>query len=323
MDVDKKKSSVAMLSVVSNASLVVMKLIIGVAIHSVSVISEAIHSGIDLVASIIAYCAVKAAAKPADKDHPYGHGKFENVSGTLEAILIFIAAGWIIYEAWHKLKFPSPVEKAGFGIGVMLVSSLVNWLISKRLFRIGKETDSVALQADGWHLMTDVYTSAGVMGGLMLMWGGEKLFPAVNWQWIDPAAAILVALLIIKAAYDLTLQSSLDLVDKSLPEEEALWVENQILKHRDQFRGYHRLRTRKSGAHRFIEFHLTFKSDTSVAFSHEVGDKITAEIKNHFPQSQVIVHIEPCDWICKPHCVSGCFLTPEERDVLKVKEKIV
>lgn len=323
MDINQKKSSVALLSVFSNVFLVVMKLTVGILIYSVSVISEAIHSGIDLVAAIIAYCAVKASGKPADKDHPYGHGKFENVSGTLEALLIFIAAGWILYEAGQKLLLPRPVEKAGLGVLVMLISSLVNWFISRRLFRIGKETDSIALQADGWHLMTDVYTSAGVMTGLLLMWGGVKFFPAFNWQWIDPVAAMAVALLIIKAAYDLTVQSSLDLLDVSLPEEEERWIQDQILKYKDKIRGYHRLRTRKSGAHRFIEFHLIFKASASVDYSHAVGDKITAEIKQHFPQSQVIVHIEPCDWICKPHCVSGCFLTSEAREQLAGIEKTV
>ena len=323
MDVHRKKSSVAILSVISNISLVVMKLVVGLWTHSVSVISEAIHSGIDLIAAVIAYGAVRASGKPADKDHPYGHGKFENVSGTIEAILIFMAAGWIIYEAYHKLILPRPVEKAGLGVLVMLISSVVNWIVSKRLFRIGKETESIALQADGWHLMTDVYTSAGVMAGLLLMWAGEYFYPAMNWQWIDPVAAILVALLIIKAAYDLTVQSSMDLMDVSLPEEEERWIRDQIMKHRDQFRGYHRLRTRKSGSHRFIEFHLIFKSDISVAYSHAVGDQITGEIKQHFPASQVIIHIEPCDWICKPHCLSGCLLSSDERKKIIKEEKSV
>lgn len=320
MDSNKKKTSVAILSVISNTTLVVLKLVIGIATNSVSVISESIHSAIDLLAALIAYFAVKTSGKPADKDHPYGHGKFENMSGTVEAALIFLAAGWIIIEAIQKFLHPVTVEKAGWGVGIMLFSSIVNWLISKRLFRIGQETDSVALQADGWHLMTDVYTSAGVMAGLAVIWFGETYFPKINWQWVDPLAALGVALLIVKAAYDLTLSSAKDLLDVSLPEEEENWIHNYVLRYKSSLRGFHRLRTRKSGSDRFIEFHLIFKADTSVEHSHRIGDQITGAIKEHFPGAKVIVHIEPCDWTCKPHCVKGCLLTEAERERLKKTE---
>lgn len=320
MNINQKKSGVAILSVISNASLVLMKLGIGIITSSVSIISEAIHSAIDLLAALIAYFAVKTAGQPPDKDHPYGHGKYENISGTLEALLIFLAAAWIVYEAVHKLMYPKPVEKAELGVLIMLISSLVNFVISKKLFKIGKETDSVALQADGWHLMTDVYTSAGVMAGLLLIWGGQWLFPAVNLQWLDPVSAMGVALLIVKAAYDLTLQSAKDLLDVSLPDDEEKWIHEYIMKYKSSARGFHRLRTRKSGADRFIEFHLIFKADSTVGLSHGISDKITAAIKNHLPGSTVIIHIEPCDWSCKPHCIKGCFLTEESRKMLITTE---
>ena len=149
---NKQKSNVALLSVISNTSLVILKLIVGVMIGSVSVISEAIHSGVDLLAAIIALFAVRKSAKPADEDHPFGHDKVENISGTVEALLIFLAAGWIIFEAVKKLIEPEPLDEAGWGIAVMLLSVAANIFVSKKLFSVGEETDSVALKADAWHL---------------------------------------------------------------------------------------------------------------------------------------------------------------------------
>src|SRR5512136_12039 len=184
METDQRKRRVALLSVISNTTLVVLKLAVGLAISSVSVISEAIHSGVDLIAAAIAYYSVRTSGIPADREHPFGHGKIENVSGTVEAVLIFLAAGWIIFEAVKKLLHPRPMEEAGWGIAVMLVSSAANLAVSQRLFKVGRETDSVALQADAWHLRTDVYTSAGVMLGLVAIWIGDLLIPGLNLQWV-------------------------------------------------------------------------------------------------------------------------------------------
>jgi cation diffusion facilitator family transporter len=148
---DKRKASVALLSIASNSTLVLLKIVVGVMIGSVSIMSEAIHSGVDLLAAVIAFLAVRTAGKPADQDHPFGHGKVENISGAVEALLIFLAAGWIIVEAVEKLKSPVPLDYPGWGAAVMLISAAVNILVSARLFEVGKETDSVALQADAWH----------------------------------------------------------------------------------------------------------------------------------------------------------------------------
>ena len=169
---NKRKVSVALLSVASNSILVLLKLIVGIMIGSVSVISEAIHSSVDLLAALIAMLAVKMSGKPADKDHPFGHGKFENISGTVEALLIFVAAAWIIFEAIKKLQNATPLDEAGWGVAVMLISVAANIFVSRRLFFVGKETDSVALQADAWHLRTDIYTSIGVICGLGIVWIG-------------------------------------------------------------------------------------------------------------------------------------------------------
>ncbi len=163
MDLQKRKESAARLSVLSNSFLVVFKVIIGVAIGSVSIISEAIHSGVDLLAAVIAMFSVKTSSVPADERHPFGHGKIENISGFVEALLIFGAAFWIIFEALQKLNVPDVMENPQWGVGVMLFSAVMNFIVSQKLFQVGKEADSIALHADAWHLRTDVYTSAGVM----------------------------------------------------------------------------------------------------------------------------------------------------------------
>ena len=152
------KIKVARLSIASNSFLIVIKLLAGLFSGSVSVISEAIHSGMDLVAALIAFFSVRISDRPADSKHPYGHGKFENVSGVIEAVLIFIAAVWIILEAVRKLLHQSDVEKIHLGLIVMAISALVNFLVSGKLYKIAKATDSIALEADARHLKTDVYT---------------------------------------------------------------------------------------------------------------------------------------------------------------------
>ena len=292
-EMNARKRGVAWLSVLSNTVLVVIKLAVGLMIGSVAVISEAIHSGIDLVAAMIALFAVTRSAVPADEGHPYGHGKVENLSGAIEALLIFVAAAWIIKEAIQKLLHPGPIEMVGWGVGVMLISSVVNIVISRKLFKVGNESDSVALKADAWHLLTDVYTSAGVMAGLALMWLGEKMFPDVYLHWMDPVAALIVALLIIKAAYDLTRQAGHDLLDGSLPEEDEKWMRNYLDEKRPEIRGYHHLRTRKAGSVRIVDVHILVDPHMTVSNSHHITDLIKIDFARHFPVITVTVHVEP------------------------------
>jgi len=314
MDTQRKKTRVAALSVTSNTVLVIFKLIVGVLIGSVSVLSEAIHSGMDLLAALIAFFAVRMSGKEADEDHAFGHTKVESISAAIEALLIFAAAVWIIYEAVRKLINPHPLETIGWGVAVMLVSTIANLIVSQLLFKVGKETDSAALIADGWHLRTDVYTSVGVMVGLGLIWLGRYFFPGLNLVWLDPVVAIAVALLILHAAYDLTKHAVQDLLDRSVPREEKEWMQNYLSALYPTVRSFHRLRTRKAGATRFINVHLALDSKLTVSESHGIGDKIVADFKTHFPHDvDVIVHIEPCDGACSPACKSGCLLSEEEQ----------
>lgn len=306
MDTVQKKQRVALLSVTSNTLLVIMKLAIGLVIGSVSVISEAIHSAVDLIAAIIALVAVRRASKPEDRRHAFGHGKIENISGTIEALLIFLAAGWIIYEAAHKLLKPQPIEQAGWGVLVMTISACANFFVSSMLFKVGTETDSIALKADAWHLRTDVYTSLGVMTGLLLYWLGRFFFPAVNFMWVDPAAAIIVALMIVKAAYELTRESVKDLLDARLSREDEMLIDRYVREQRPYVKSYHKLRTRKSGSQRFYELHLIVDQKMSVKESHDIGDRIVAGVKTHHPDAKVVIHVEPCDNSCTDECSSHC-----------------
>jgi len=319
MDAQNRKEKVALLSVISNTTLVVMKLTVGVLIGSVSVISEAIHSGVDLMAAIIALFSVKTSSLPADGKHPFGHGKIENISGTIEALLIFIAAGWIIWEAVRKLLEPQPMETVGWGVAVMFVSAVANHFVARRLFKVGKETDSVALIADGWHLRTDVYTSAGVMVGLAVIWSGEILFPGRHFHWLDPVAAIGVASLIVKAAWDLTRQSAGGLMDETLPPEEEEEIRRLICSQLPLVHGYHQLRTRKAGHFRFIEVHIQVDGKMSVETAHALNQDLVRRIKERFRQATVTVHTEPCNGQCPEKCLAGCLLSEKERTRIRQK----
>ena len=312
-----EKISVARLSILSNTALIIMKVIIGILIGAVSIISEAIHSGVDLIASVIAYISVTKSAKPADREHPFGHGKIENISGAVEALLIFLAAGWIIYEAIKRLMNPQPLEAASWGVGAMLMSCIMNILVSERLFAIGNKADSMALKADAWHLRTDVYTSAGVMAGLFLIWIGNRIMPGVSLNWIDPIAAIAVALLIVHAAWGLAIQSVRDLLDHTLPVAERTLIRELITTMHPDVHGYHKLRTRKAGNVRFIEFHMLVDPLMSVEKSHSITDDLTHMIYDRFPYSNVTIHVEPCDGACDNECTGNCLLSIEDRNQLK------
>ncbi len=277
-----------MLSIYSNSALVVLKLLVGIFMMSVSVLSEAIHSGIDLVAAIIANYSVRKSTIPADEDHPYGHGKYENYAGVIEAILIFLAAALIIFEAVTRLIAEAPVEFLLAGIVVMGISVAANTVVSHYLIKVGREEDSIALVADGMHLRTDVFTSLGVFVGLILI-------QVTGYAILDPIVAILVAMLIIKAAYDLTKESSVGLVDKSLPESEEQVIKKVLREHSFQYINFHALRTRKSGSERFIDLHLVVKRDMCILDAHQLADHLEREIESKLPNTNVLIHMEPCE----------------------------
>ena len=287
-----EKTQVASLSVLSNSLLTLSKVVIGVASGSVSILSEGIHSGIDLVAAFIALFAVKESGKPADLGHAYGHGKIENVSGTVEAVLIFIAAIMIIVEALQKIsKIMAGVDARagdlGLGLVIMGISTIMNIIVSTCLMRVAKRTDSVALEADALHLRTDVYTSSGVFCGLLII-------RVTGWAILDPIVAFGVALMIIKAAFDLTKKAFAPLVDVSLPDEEREIIREVLQVHEAEFVEFHKLRTRKAGSERHVDLHLVVAKYTSVLDVHELCDQIEREINEKLRGTHVLIHAEPC-----------------------------
>ncbi|OPY36366.1 MAG: ferrous iron efflux protein F [Methanoregula sp. PtaU1.Bin051] len=298
---NRLKESTARLSVASNTFLVIAKLAIGIATGSVSIISEAIHSGIDLIAAMIAFVSVRQSAKPADDEHTFGHGKFESMSGLIEAILIFVAAGLIIWESVRKIFGHGEeisLELIYIGILVMAVSSVLNWYVSSRLMAVAKKTESIALESDAWHLRTDVYTSLGIFTGLILI-------RLTGVTILDPICALFVAAMIIRAAYDLTRRSLADLMDQSLPAEDEQRIRQIICEHHSQYVNFHALRTRRSGPERFIDLHVCVPKHLSVQESHDFADHIEHDLGVEFPRSNVTVHIEPCTDECE-HCTSVC-----------------
>jgi|ERR1035437_2861636 cation diffusion facilitator family transporter len=306
------KVRAATLSVASNAVLVLGKLVVGLSIGSVSVISEAIHSAVDLLAAVIAWFAVRLSGQPADKEHPYGHGKYENLSGAVEAALIFLAAIWIVMEAVAKLRHGGEVEAPGWGVGVMAISAIMNLFVSRHLFRVGRATDSLALQADALHLRTDVWTSAGVLAGLAIIWIGKILFPAIDLYWVDPVSAIAVALLIVHAAWEMTVHATRGLLDEALPQEDIDFIRQTALD-RGDIRSLHDLKTRKAGPERIIDAHVAVDYTLNVLEGHDKGKSFKGNLLAHWPMSWVNIHVDPCDGSCKAPCLSGCLLTAQAR----------
>ncbi|MBK9579407.1 MAG: cation transporter [Fibrobacteres bacterium] len=317
---NREKSTAAAISVGSNAILVVGKMVAGIAIGSVSVISEAIHSAVDLLAAIIAWFAVRASGQPADKEHPYGHGKYENLSGAVEGALIFVAAIWIIYEAVHKLRVGGGVEAPGWGMLIMAISATANLIVSTNLMRVGKKHDSLALIADAMHLRTDVWTSVGVFAGLVIIWIGKIVFPSVNLSWVDPVCAIAVALLIIHAAWELTTNATRGLLDEALPEEEIAFIHKAALD-RGDIRSLHDLKTRKAGPERIIDAHVAVDWDLSVLEGHNRGKSFKRTLLDNWEHCTINIHVDACDGACGAPCKSGCLLPPEEQVARHVQWK--
>lgn len=281
-----RKVKVSLISIISNSILILFKVIAGILSGSVSIISEAIHSSMDLIASLVAFYSVKESSKPADKDHPYGHGKIENISGIFEGILIFVAAGMIIFEAIKKITSPSSIEDVNIAIAVMLFSAFVNFLVSRKLYKVSQEEDSMALEADALHLKTDVYTALGVGLGILLI-------KITGVSILDPVVAILVSMLIIKEAFELCKNALGYLIDTKLPDEDEAKIKSIIEQNKDKFIDYHKLKTRKSGNMKHIDFHITVAPDLTVSEAHNIIAILKKEMCDSLKNTRVNIHLDP------------------------------
>ena len=283
----RTKAGAATLSVVSNSLLIALKLAAGAITGSIAILTEAVHSLIDLVASVVAFVSVRKADEPADAEHPYGHEKVESLAATIEGMLILIGAGIIVYEATHRLVVGAEVESLGVGIAVMGFSVLANLAVSTVLSRQARVHESPALAGDAAHLRTDALTSAGVLAGLALV-------EATGVAAFDSITALLVAVAIVLAGLRIIRRSSGVLVDEALPASEMDRIEAAIAAARTpEVAGYHKLRARRAGSRRHIDLHVQYRSGTSLERAHELAHAMRAEIEGAIPRSEVLIHVEP------------------------------
>lgn len=292
MNINTEKKIAAFLSITSNAIIILLKIIAGIITGSISIISEAIHSFSDFLASILTFYAVSRSGEPADKEHPFGHGKYEDMSGFIEGGLIILAGLYIIYESIKKLFSGYNAELESLtGIFVMAFAVIANFLVSSYLFHVAKKSDSVSLYADAEHLRTDIFSSLGVLVGLIII-------KITGFVIIDPIIAIIVAIIILKAGYAISKETLNNLLDGSLPEEDMKKIE-AILQATENIKGYKNLKTRKSGKVREIEITVFFDADMKICECHNICDSIEAQMAKVLASTRVLIHAEP---VCYKKC---------------------
>jgi cation diffusion facilitator family transporter len=283
----RTKSGAAALSIASNSVLIAIKLAAGAVTGSIAIVTEAVHSLIDLIASVVAFVSVRKADEPADAEHPYGHEKVESLAAAIEGMLILVGAGIIVFEATRRLVAGADVDMLGVGIAVMGFSVLANLIVSAVLSRQARVHESPALEGDAAHLRTDALTSAGVLLGLALV----ELTGVVA---LDSVTAILVAAAIVVAGLRILRRSSGVLVDEALPDAEMDRIESAIAAARtEEVAGYHKLRARRAGSRRYIDLHVQYRAGTSLERAHDLAHAMRASIESDIPGAEVLIHAEP------------------------------
>jgi cation diffusion facilitator family transporter len=293
------KENAAKLSIFAVSFLIAMKVVASIVTGSISIRADAIHSAIDLVGAIVGFIGIKIAGKPPDRKHPFGHGKAENVAGVVIAALIFIAGGIIAYQAISRLISGANLELVTVGIYVTAAAIVINLAVSWYTMRVARRTDSVALEATARDLLADVLSSAAVLVGLILV-------RITGVALLDPIVALLVAILIFRTAFLAMKRSFSGLLDTRLPRTEERKLIAVLGKHGGQMVSFHKIRTRKAGSQRYIDFHLVLPKDVSVERAHKLCDELEQEIEAELANASVTIHIEPCDGNCEQ-----CSLTPD------------
>jgi len=277
----------ARLSIFTALGLAITKLLTGLFTGSLAVITSAIDSLLDILMSGINMMAIHHAEQPADEQHAYGHGKFETLASIFQSIVIALSGAWIVYEAIQRLITPQPIRQTGIGIGVMCVSMVASFLISRHLRSVARATDSTALEADSLHFSMDVYTNLALLTGLVFI-------SRFNLPWLDPVMSILVAGYILYESIGLLRQGLRDILDEQLPATVRNEITALINEHKHELFGYHNLRTRRAGSQKLIDFHLTVCKHLSVEEAHNITDYIEKKIGEHISGTDVTIHIEPC-----------------------------
>jgi cation diffusion facilitator family transporter len=289
----RRLQSIVLLSIAAALITLALKFISYYLTGSVGLLSDAAESIVNLLAAVTAYVSLRYAAQPVDETHTYGHEKIEFFSSGLEGVLILIASLLITVFAVQRLVTGGKPEALGAGMGVALLASVLNGVVAQILLHYGRKHHSIVLEADGRHLMTDVWTSAGVLAGLSLVWLTEW----AGWPiyQLDPIIALLVAANILWTACDLIRRSFNGLMDHALPAEEQVKVRQAIEAHLGPKMTYHALRTRQAGSHRFVDFHLLVPGHYTVQHAHSLTGVIEEAVRATLPNLEVTVHIEPIE----------------------------
>jgi len=286
---DAPRARPALLSIVSNTALILLKVVAGSITGSVAILTEAMHSAIDLVASLVAYVSIRKADVPADAEHPYGHEKMENLAAAIEGMLILVGSGVIVFEAVRRLINGGEVENLGFGIAVIAVSMVVNLIVSSYLYRRARETDSPALEGDAAHLRTDAATSAAVVVGLILV-------QVTGEEWVDAVVALGVALVILITGLRIIARSGRVLVDEGLPAAELGVISETVRTFGPQgVAGFHKLRARRAGPRRHVDLHVQFRTGTTLEAAHRTAHALQDAIAGRVRNADVLIHLEPED----------------------------
>jgi cation diffusion facilitator family transporter len=278
----------AWLSIAAAIATILLKGVAWQMTGSVGLLSDAIESFVNLAGALMALWMLTLAALPADDDHAHGHGKAEYFSSAFEGFLILLAAFSIGYTAIERFMNPQPLEAVGVGLLVSVLASIINLATARILMRVGRERNSITLEADAHHLMTDVWTSAGVICGVGLVWFS-------GWLWLDPVIALLVAANIVWTGWQLMRRSADGLMDISLPDDKLAQIETVLAGYRAQELDFHALRTRQAGSRAFVTLHVLVPGQWSVQQGHDWAERIEADIRLALPHAHVTTHLEPIE----------------------------
>jgi cation diffusion facilitator family transporter len=296
-EMDRKRIGTARFSVGSAATLAATKLFVGVASGSLGVLSSAFDNLADILMSGVNYLSIRKSMEPADSSHPYGHGKMETLGTVFMSVVVALTGIWIVWEGIRRLRAGIVPRSVDTGLVVMALSVAASWYISERIRKAGEETGSPALAADSLHFRTDVWSGGGILASLLA-------YRVTGWRWLDPGAALIVGGYIITAAFPILREALDDLMDRSLPHETVEEIRHIIDSHRPLVVDYHKLRTRRSGAEKHVDFHVVVCRQYLLEDAHRVADHLERELSQALGNAHVVTHIDPCEIECpgKDHC---------------------
>jgi len=290
-ELDRKRIQTARFSMGSAATLAVTKLFVGIASGSLGVLSSAFDNLADILMSGVNYLSIKKSMEPADFSHPYGHGKAETLGTVFMSVVVALTGVWIVREGIHRLRAGIVPRSVDVGLVVMALSVAASWYISERIRKAGEETGSSALKADSLHYRTDVYSSGGILVSLLA-------YRVTGWKWLDPGVAMVVGGYIVFAAFPIFREALGDLMDRSLPPETVEKIRRIIESHKPLVVDYHRLRTRRSGSEKHVDFHVVVCRQFLLQDAHRVADHLEMEVSQALGNAHVVTHMDPCDIEC-------------------------